>query len=357
MKTIYNIRPKGFNVGNDAIYVAMQQFLYKAFGEIVNVITIPATKKYESQGMAGLTSKVIYDINQNGDGVIIGGGNLYENGEIDIDINALKALDVPLMLFSISRGRIYNKRNVLIDRTDVIPDDKLIKLCERADINFARDEATHSYMKKIGITNSELGGCPTIFLDRLGSNIPNYENSNFSYSNTILISIRNPSIMSISTKEQQNVRNDILEMISYCKSNLTSEVKILCHDIRDISFALSLKDIEYVYTGDVYSYLSLLQNCKLLISYRLHSFLPALSFNTNAIKISYDERGLSLLDTLGLAEWNINMIESKNVVSDVISRMENIKELQSVKKGVKKRWLEIDNIISDGFLRFAKLTN
>ena len=108
MINLFCIRPKGFNVGNDASYLGMQHFVYKAFGEVINLITLPATFKYESQGKAGLTAKTIYEINQYGHGVIIGGGNLYENGELDVNLDALSALEVPLMIFSVSRGRVYN---------------------------------------------------------------------------------------------------------------------------------------------------------------------------------------------------------------------------------------------------------
>ena len=122
MINLFCIRPKGFNVGNDAIYLGMQHFVYKAFGEVINLITLPATSKYESQGKAGLTAKTIYEINQYGHGVIIGGGNLYENGDLDVNLDALSALEVPLMIFSVSRGRVYNRRLELVHRTDTMPD-------------------------------------------------------------------------------------------------------------------------------------------------------------------------------------------------------------------------------------------
>ncbi|NNE26664.1 MAG: hypothetical protein HKN09_07455, partial [Saprospiraceae bacterium] len=123
MINLYSIRPKGFNVGNDVIYLALKGFVEDAFAdEKINIIGLPATNKYESQKKAGFTKATIYEINQFGHGVILGGGNLYENGEIDVDPIALKALDKPLMICSVSRGRIYNKKNELVDRTDVISD-------------------------------------------------------------------------------------------------------------------------------------------------------------------------------------------------------------------------------------------
>ena len=121
MINLFCIRPKGFNVGNDAIFIGLQNFVYKTFGEVVNLIVLPATSKYESQAKAGLTGKTIYEINQFGHGVIIGGGNLYENGELEVGLDALDTLEVPLMLFSLSRGRIYNHRYQLVNRTDAMP--------------------------------------------------------------------------------------------------------------------------------------------------------------------------------------------------------------------------------------------
>jgi hypothetical protein len=60
LKTIYNIRPKGLNVGNDAIAVAIQNFIYEASGELVNIITIPATNKYDGGGISYLTQPLAY---------------------------------------------------------------------------------------------------------------------------------------------------------------------------------------------------------------------------------------------------------------------------------------------------------
>ena len=76
MINLFCIRPHGFNVGNDVIFLGLQHFLREAFGSVVNLISIPATGRYESQAKAGLTAKTIYEINQYGHGVIVGGGNV-----------------------------------------------------------------------------------------------------------------------------------------------------------------------------------------------------------------------------------------------------------------------------------------
>ncbi len=46
MTTLFCIRPKGFNVGNDAIHLALRHLLDEAFVRMVNVISLPSTARY-----------------------------------------------------------------------------------------------------------------------------------------------------------------------------------------------------------------------------------------------------------------------------------------------------------------------
>jgi polysaccharide pyruvyl transferase WcaK-like protein len=317
MITLFCIRPKGFNVGNDAIHIGLQYFLYQAFGQIVNLISLPATSRYESQAKAGLTARTIYEINQYGHGVIVGGGNLYENGELDINLDALETLEVPLMLFSLSRGRVYNRQHKLVDRTDAMPDRIIVALNRKATYSLTRDQATYDYLRHIGVEHCQLGGCPTIYLDQMVEHLPQLPARETA---STFISVRNPALMSIPLHKQARLHNDILAMIDFLQQEGIEDIRLLCHDHRDIPFAASFPGIDYVYTGDVYSYLALLRSCRFNISYRLHATLPCLAFERPTIKISYDERALSLMDTVGMASWNIDMIDTDDVVSQVVDR-------------------------------------
>jgi len=328
---IYCIRPKGFNIGNDIIFLAMKQFLPKA-----NIITLPATSRYDGD-RAGLTSKTIYEINQFGDGVIIGGGNLYENNELDVDLNALDKLEVPLFLYSLSRGRIYNRKSELVNRTDVMPDKKIKALNEKAFISTYRDIATQAY-----ICEGLVCACPTLFLDKIKLPFPEVKND------LTLISIRNPNLMSIPTQEQDNVVICIRKLLKEFK-----DAKILCHDWRDIQFAESIKS-EYIYTENVFEFLDLLKNCKLNISFRLHSTLPCLSYGSPVISVSYDERMSSLLETIGYKEWNINIMEVHNLIDAIKSRYINRNTLKDLKENNQSLWNDFYNINQKLFNSFTK---
>ncbi len=72
MITLFNIRPRALNVGNDVIAIGLRNLMTEAFGEVVNVISLPATSKYEAHAKAGLDAATIYEINQYGHGVIVG---------------------------------------------------------------------------------------------------------------------------------------------------------------------------------------------------------------------------------------------------------------------------------------------
>lgn len=335
MITLFCIHPKGFNVGNEAIHIGLRHLLYEAFGQVVNLITLPTVSHYESHAKAGLTSKVIHEINQFGHGVIVGGGNIYENGELNVNVNALPSLEPPLLLFSLSRGRIYNRNLELVDRTDAMPDNIIRALNERADYSLVRDQATVDYLHGIGCTDAQLGGCPTVFLNAVADQLPALPAGE---DPGILLSIRNPVLMNIPLRLQTRVRYDVERLIAELRGLDLGPVRLLCHDHRDIPFAASFQEIDYIYTGDVYSYLALLRSCRLSVSFRLHATLPCLSFGTPSLHISYDERAISLFQTLGLEQWDTNYVESTDVVESVLDRYRRLDELQAQLGDVKKRW-------------------
>jgi len=318
--TIANIRPFGHNVGNTAINFALRNKLYERFGRLVSVIDYPATSRYESNAKAGLTKQTIYEINRFADGVIVGGGNLYENNEIEIDVTSLAYLQPPLMLFSNSRGRIYGRDRKLQERTDVIPDNKLQNLVDAAAISASRDTATHEYIKSMG-GSDVLGYCPTVNLGKYKPLLPTLPQGE-----TVgaLISIRTPSLMNLPISQQSSVQKQIETAILALRETGYERIRILCNDSRDLDFAVQFKgslSVDPVYTSDVYQYLALLAECSILVSYRLHATLPAISFGNPVVNITYDERAESLCEDLGVQEHSIKMMDPNLDVTARIDEM------------------------------------
>ncbi len=349
MVNIFCIRPRGFNIGNDVIYQGTLGFLQRAFGSQVNVISLPATSRYESQSKAGLTPRTIHEINRYGHGVVVGGGNLYENGELEVDPGALDALQVPLLLFSLGWGRIYDRRYELVPRTDAMSRDTVRLLDDRASYSLARDESTADHLRSLGCTKVRVGGCPTLFLDHVLSRIPTFDEAP-----EVLVSVRTPELMNIPLPDQARVRADTLTMLDLLRSRGYRDIKMLAHDHRDLPFAASFNGMEYLYTDDAFTYLGWLRSCRLSIGYRLHAALPCLSFGSPAISISYDERATSLLDTIGFGAWDINMITNRDVGEQLSDRLDRLDELPRLRQEARPLWLAQEQTMTDAFSNFAR---
>ena len=348
MVNIFCIRPKGFNIGNDVIYQGTLAFLQEAFGPLVNVISLPATSRYESHAKAGLTPRTVHEINQYGHGVIVGGGNLYENGELEVNAGALDALEVPLLLFSLGAGRIYNRHHELVPRTDSMAPATARLLDEKAAYSLARDDATAEMLRRMGCTKVDVGGCPTLFIGEHLSRIPSFRDVR-----EVLLSVRTPELMNIPLPDQARVRTDVLAIIELMRKRCGCEVKLLCHDHRDLAFAASFEGVDYLYTDDALTYLGWLRSCRLNVSYRLHAAIPCLSMGTPTISISYDERALSLMQTVGFGDWDINMVTTPDVAGAVANRLDRLAEVPDLRRAAQSCWRGLRERMADTFRRFA----
>ncbi len=355
MLTIANIRPFGHNVGNHAIGFAIRQMLYEVFGRLVTVIDYPASAKYETLATAGLSKKSVNDINRFADGVIIGGGNLYENDELDIHPMAISSVQPPLMLFSISRGRVYGRKGHLIERSDVIDDRKLELLLSHTDISLSRDSATHQHLTGLGL-NDQLGWCPTININRYSHLIPPLPDKE--YVGT-LISVRTPGLMNMPFRHQARVQKDIEAAIDRLRENGHKRIRILCNDSRDLDFATLFRHsrkVDSIFTNDVYTYLGLMRSAEMVISYRLHASLPALSFGNKTINITYDERAQCLFNDLKFGSACLDMIGLGDEFRDaLLNKIDNGGDtLQSV-PDVESEWKRIGKFQLEQLEEFKKL--
>lgn len=323
MYTIANIRPFGHNVGNHAIHVALRQMLHETFGRLVSVIEIPATNGSDESGLSGLTPASVHAINRFADGVIVGGGNLFENDALDIDAEALSALQPPLMLFSNSWGRIYDRFERLTPRSDSMPPEKVKLLVGRADLSLSRDSTTHQFVGSLD-EKDQLGWCPTIGLSRYRNILPPLPTSE---EVGALISVRTPHLMNIPYRFQSRVPRLVEKAIDELRHAGHSRIRILCNDSRDLDFATAFRysrSVDSVFASDIYEYLSLLSRASLLVSFRLHATLPAIAYGTRTVNIAYDERAECLIRDLELEEASLNLVRLGSSFDDALTRQVSV---------------------------------
>ena len=346
---VFTVRPRRFNVGNETIEVAVRALLREALDPPLNLVPIPALASEEEGSLCGLGPRTVHQMNLYGQGVVVGGGNLYENGQLDIDPHAVAALRPPLLLLSLSHGRIYDELGRLHPRTDAMPDAVITALNDHALVSVARDEATLAHLQRIGIEDAVLGGCPTLLLDELLPAAPASPGGD----GLVLLSVRNPQLMSVPLVDQARVHGDVRRTIDALHAEGLGPVQLLCHDKRDLAFASSFGDVAYVLPDDATAYLAMLRRARLVVSFRLHAFLPCLSFGTPAINLSYDERSQSLVRTLGLEAWDIDYLRCADVAGAVLDRARRPEDLRALVAAARPGWDELAGTTRGAVRTFA----
>ena len=342
MPTLFCIRPATPNIGNDLINISTSKMLYETFGDDLSIVNVPALWN-GSRG--GLTKEQVYDMNRFADGVIVGGGNLFENGQVSLDRHALDTLRVPMMLIGLSHGRIREPSGEWMSRSDSMPADAIRQLVAKATVAMVRDTASQALLEEIGGGAVELGGCPSLFLPA--------NSSNQTANGRVLLSIRHPARMSVPPALQWRTAEDVRRLIAMLREAYGNVVHLVCHDYMDLEFAAGFPDTPHLYFDDVHLYVAALRQCRLNVSYRLHAFLPCLAFGVPSIHLSYDERGKAMVATAGMAPWDIDLISETDLVGAVMSRMENLDEYRRLKSAGETTIDTLKEVTVSGLKRFA----
>ncbi len=313
MTTIFLIQPKTGNIGNLIIASGLEQLLRQAFNGEVNLVSLPA----DGGEKGGLGAKAIYEINRLADGLVIGPGNLFENGGLHCEIDALSSLGVPTMLFSVSMAQVYDRSGGFSRRTDSLPVSKIKAICDASDFILVRDNATRSFLEGLSVPDVRVGGCPSIVLNERSLVLPPPDPV---ATDAVLISIRHPALMSVPYSLHAKLRIDVRRLIDLARRRGHQNVKLLCHDRADLSFAAEFPDVPMLYSENVGRFLGWLRDCRMNLTFRLHAFIPSISLGTPAIHFSYDERALNLIETLGLRDWDIDFVNTP----DILPRVEEL---------------------------------
>jgi polysaccharide pyruvyl transferase WcaK-like protein len=342
MATLFCVRPATRNIGNDLINRATSDLIQSVFGPDTAIVNIPALRDTH---FGGLTASQVYDMNRFADGVVIGGGNLFENGQLTIDEQALAALRVPLMLIGMSHGRIYDRDGEFTDRTDAMPPDTIRRLAEKASVVLVRDAGSKRILDGLGVERTQVGGCPSLFMaPNAADDVPGER---------VLLSIRHPSQMCVAPELQWRVADDIRRLTAALEDEYGRNVYLVCHDYRDIELAKGFPRTPLLYFDDVGAYVAALRGCRLSVSYRLHAFLPCLAFGTPSIHLSYDERGKEMVAAAGMGDWDIDLPRERDMVAAVMSRVRSLERYRDLRLAAQVAIEAMRATSLEGVRRFA----
>jgi hypothetical protein len=344
---VFWIRPRGHNVGNDTIAYAMRRLLRAELGSDVNLLPLAATSGEYDGWLCGLTAETVHEMNLYGHGVVVGGGNIYENGGLDVEVEALRELRPPLMLCSLSYGRIFDYHGQLRRRTDAMPDAVVRALGERAITSVARDHTTLSYLRELGLEGVRLGGCPSVFLR------PPFLPPPSGSQGEVLVSIRNPRLMSVPLRDQARVASEVARLVEALRERDLGPIRLLCHDRRDMRFAAGFGDIDYTLPDHAFDFLGRLQSASLLVTFRLHAFLPSLAMAVPAVNVSYDERSAGMMRTLGLEEWDVDLLTDSDLTSSILDRADRLEDLERLRTSCAPRWRQLEDTLAGAIRDFS----
>lgn len=331
--TIFNLRPDTPNIGNELIAAATETMLRSALGEGLTLVSLPARANGGLKG-GGLTSQMVYEINQLADGVLIGPGNLFENGALTVDPGALCALRVPAMVFSVSRGRVFDRTGELVSRTDSVSEDKIRAIYRSIASMCVRDNATKNHLAELGCDRVSVVGCPTLFINEARRAIAPVDPA---LAHTVLVSIRHPKLMSIPYSAHGRVQRELRRIIDHFHGQGFA-VSLLCHDYQDLPYAQTFADVPALYTEDPWRFLSWLRSCKLSVGFRLHAFICCLALGIPSIPLTYDERSMSLIETVGMGDWSIPFLHSEDVLAEVQARTDSLRCFEELKSRARPKW-------------------
>jgi polysaccharide pyruvyl transferase WcaK-like protein len=316
--TIFSVVPKTSNIGNDLIALATGHLLREALaGEPVHVVSVPA-KGASGQKPAGLTRRSVYDMNQLADGVLVGGGNLFENGALEVDRQAASALSAPLLVFGISAGRVVDRRGELALRTDRLGDAEVVAACRPALAVLVRDQPTADHLLGLGV-EATVAACPTLFLADATRDVA----PDPALRGAALVSIRHPDLMSVPHSVRGRVQADVERLVLRLRRE-HADVRLVCHDYQDLAFAARFSGVSSLYTEDARQLVGWLQAAAVCVTYRLHGFMACLSLGVPTVNVSYDERSAGLVAAVGLGDWDVDLARSRDVVAAVGERLDSL---------------------------------
>jgi polysaccharide pyruvyl transferase WcaK-like protein len=222
----------------------------------------------------------------------------------------------------------------------------LVALCRKANTILIRDHATAAHLSELGIEGARVVGCPVPFLE-----VDQSADRDPALAGSILLSVREPRLMSIPFSAQGRMYSAIRQIIDGFRKH--GDVRLLCHDYQDLRFARAFPDVSMMYAEDARVFLHWLRSCSLNITFRLHAFLSCLALGTPSIPLTYDERSISLVETLGLGEWPVDYIHCPNLMAGLEDRWSRLDRLEEIKRLARPVWRDLQSAMQDGLQRFA----
>jgi polysaccharide pyruvyl transferase WcaK-like protein len=264
---------------------------------------VVADEFYRFPLIAPITKKGMDALNRL-DCAIVCGTNLYQRvfacNLNSATINAIKIPIIPMGIGSSSEiGRLPQMKWLHARAVRL--------LHERCKISSVRDPASLEFLRGIGVTNSELTGCPVLFH---ALRAPRFDGSGTGLSVSVRARILDPRAQALFEKEEE-----ILDAI--CKACSPTLVLQSPYDL-PVGEALSRKfALKLCYDPKWQSggYAELVREHRATLGFRLHFGMLSLAYGKPAYFVAHDSRTASFCHLLGIGYHDIRYVCASDLIA------------------------------------------
>jgi len=343
--TVYCLRPHPTNLADEALFAVVRRHLRAAFGPWVNLVSRPLGGG--ALGRAGLTSRMVYDLNHCGHGVLICGSADARSDEVlDFDPAALAALDLPLLGLNWSGRGGLDADGAPALRVLGLREDHLRRLAERTNWLVCRDDRTRAFLAAGGAAHAVTGGCPTLAL----------EPEPFAWEGPetgAVITVRDPVRMGIPATARADFVGTLRALVSGLRRAGYPSVHLVCVDEGDLPFAQSLARTDFFFADRLETFWETVRRSALHVTFREDVALMCTALDLPFVHLACGEEARRPLETAGLGSWSLDLDDLGGLASRVLERATRFDELSMLRLAALPRRAELERMTARMVRRFA----
>jgi polysaccharide pyruvyl transferase WcaK-like protein len=330
---IHHFFPRTRNLGDHFVQIGITRMIRELVPEAVFELHDVNSRGLEKVNY-GLSRTAIERANKEADLIIVGGSNLYEGAlgwpwGVDLDLEALEELRVPLFLMGIGTGSSFDSP---LHKPSARAKLEIKALNERAVLSGARDVTTLEWLHELAVTKAKLMGDPATFI----FNYPLRQTD----VGSVLVTIPPRRIWNSKRQFWKVHTNGRAIFSSLAKLTRTllekgEQVSVVCNDQRDLPVAQRLfgkwLPEPVVCPATAEEYFQLLSKSRAVVSGRLHTAVVAFSLGIPFLLIDIDQRTHGFLRTYQLETSAI--LPTRSGLDRLTERAEVL-----LREGASKKW-------------------
>ncbi|MCB9537187.1 MAG: hypothetical protein H6704_13120 [Myxococcales bacterium] len=332
ISTVFCVRPMRGQADDDAAFLVLKHALREVFGPLLSITSLPAAGG--ALNRAGLNSRTVYEFGLFGHGVVVLGGAPLDHREwLQLEVDALAALDVPLLACGLPRG---------------FTPGELTALSARGGTLLARDHDALAEMQAAGVP-ATLGGPPALFLDRATRPPPP---GHAPTSADVLVVVRAPADTPLPGDRRRRLPGELRDLVRGLTAS-HGEVRLLCQSEADRHLAAAVSDVDYVACEEVYDWADQLGAASLVVTFRPEAALVCAGRDTPFVHLAAGPHDHAALEAIGLSGWPIDVESTPDLVSAVAERLGRLQTLSDRRLTAMPGWAALDRALMQAVRDFA----